>query len=160
MKYSESELDDLLKNNSHLRVAGGARKPAAAAQAVAPPKRKGRGVHKPGVMNATEARYASEVLDAGVAAGEVVWYSFESITLKIAFDTRYTPDFAVMLPDGEIEFHEVKAADKGNGGKARYEDDAKVKIKVAARNFPFHFKTAHPAPAKQGGGWVTTLIKH
>lgn len=81
-------------------------------------------------MNKTEARYA-QYLEARRAAGEVVWYAYEAFKLRLAERTFYTPDFAVLLASGRLECHEVK------GG--HWEDDARVKIKVAARLFPFRF---------------------
>lgn len=80
----------------------------------------------PGEMNRTEAKYA-ERLATMKATGEIVDWSFETITLKLAKDTRYTPDFWVTMPDGLLEFHEVK-------GFMR--DDAWVKLKFAAERFP------------------------
>jgi len=85
--------------------------------------------HKPGVMNVTESKY-SQILELRKRAGDIVDYFFESMTLKIAQDCRYTPDFMVVNKDQEIEFHEVKGY---------WMDDAKVKIKVAAAKFPFRF---------------------
>ena len=102
-----------------------------AATVAAPlPAQRGRGVrHERGEMNKLEARYAAE-LDARKAGGEVVLWMFEAVTLRLAPRTTYTPDFMVMLKDGSIEFHEVKAF---------MEDDAAVKLKVAAAMFPFRF---------------------
>lgn len=56
------------------------------------------------------------------------WIGIQNITLKLGFDTRYTPDFMVILPAGNLVAYEVK-------GFMR--DDAAVKIKVAARLFPW-----------------------
>lgn len=53
--------------------------------------------------------------------------SVQSVTLKLGDDCRYTPDFMTITPLGSIGFWEVK------GGFFR--DDAKVKIKVAARMY-------------------------
>lgn len=64
---------------------------------------------KPGQMNKTETAYRDH-LRALKAAGEVLDFRFEAITLKLAQDLRYTPDFFVLKPDGSIEFHEVKEA--------------------------------------------------
>lgn len=88
---------------------------------------------QPGEMNKTEAKYAA-VLDARVQAGEVAAWWYESITLKLAKNTRYTPDFMVMLPDGSLEFHEVK------GGFVQ--EDAWIKSKIAAATFPFRLIVA------------------
>ena len=80
-------------------------------------------------MNGTESWYA-RTLDLKILSGEIIAYWFEAITLKLAKDTRYTPDFVVMVKSLEIEMHEVKGF---------WQDDAKVKIKVAAEKFPFRF---------------------
>ena len=37
--------------------------------------------------------------------------------------------------------------------KGHWEDDARVKIKVAAAMFPFTFIAVFAAPKKDGGGW-------
>ena len=62
---------------------------------------------KAGVRNATEAEY-EKLLETRRCLGEVLWYRFEGITLRIAKGVSYTPDFVVMLASGEIELHEVK----------------------------------------------------
>ena len=98
-----------------------------------------------GTMNRTEARYAAN-LDARRIAGEVVWYEFEGVKLRLADKTFYSPDFAVMLADGSIEIHEVKG---------HWQDDARVKIKVAARMYPFRFIAVKALPKSKGGGWET-----
>lgn len=85
----------------------------------------------PGVMNKTEEQY-SLILEAQKRNGGIQDYFFERMTLKLANDCRYTPDFLVINRDDELEFHEVK------GGLIR--DDAAVKLKVAASTFPFRFK--------------------
>ncbi|MBZ0266253.1 DUF1064 domain-containing protein [bacterium] len=77
-------------------------------------------------MNKLEARYAQHLRLLQHNA-EIHSFCFERHNLKLADRTYYRPDFAVMLPDGKIEFHEVK-------GFMR--DDANVKIKVAAQQFP------------------------
>lgn len=91
---------------------------------------KGRGViRKPGVMNSWEKRYAL-CLEARQQLKEIQWFAFDAIKFRLAEKTFYTPDFLVMLDDGTIEVHEVKGF---------WEDDARVKIKVAADKFPFQF---------------------
>lgn len=92
-------------------------------------------------MNKTEAAYAYE-LELRRLAGEIAWYRFEAIKLRLAAKTFYTPDFLVVLADGEVQFHEVKGF---------WRDDARVKIKVAAEQFPFAFI----AIRKTKGGWET-----
>ena len=112
----------------------------------------GRGTRrKPGEMNKLEAKMADE-LRAKQLAGEIDWFAFEAITIKLADRTRYTPDFLVMLPDGQLELWEVKG---------HWEDDARVKIKVAASLFPFVFRAFKPKTKRDGGGWsVETFGGH
>lgn len=88
--------------------------------------------HQPGVMNKSEAAYAAH-LDVLKRVGQIADYWFERVTVKLAHDTRYTPDFLVQLPDGELQLHEVKG---------HFEDDALVKVKVAAELFPFRILVA------------------
>lgn len=80
-------------------------------------------------MNKTEAAYA-QLLQTRKVAGEVLWYTFEGVKFRLADNTFYTPDFAVMLADQSIEVHEVKGF---------WTDDARVKIKVAAEMYPVRF---------------------
>lgn len=100
-------------------------------------------------MNKLEEAYAG-LLAGRKLAGEIEDYWFESITLKLADGVRYTPDFLVMMPDGELQLHEVKAgmAVKKDGvatgeTKAMSEDASRVKIRVAAAKFPFRFILAY-----------------
>lgn len=107
---------------------------------------KAHGVHKAGVMNGTEQAYEA-LLKARQQAGDIAWYAFEAITLKLADDTRFTPDFFVMRGDLTFEAHECKG---------RWEDDALVKIKVAAKLFPIRFLAAMKLSKQAGGGWKVT----
>lgn len=102
-----------------------------------------------GIMNKTEAEHAAN-LDVLRAAGRIVCYWYEGMTFKLARDTRYTPDFIVLLPNGEIEIHEVK------GGFIR--DDARVKLKLAADQYPFRFIMVQKLAKKYGGGWNREVI--
>jgi len=80
----------------------------------------------PGRMNKTEAAYAQH-LEIRKHAGEIVQFHFEAVKFRLARRTFYTPDFLVVLTSGAIEMHEVKG---------HWEEDARVKIKVAAAMFP------------------------
>ncbi len=84
-----------------------------------------------GEMNKTEARY-SQHLALRQAAGEILSWSFEPITLRLAKRTTYTPDFFVVMANCEIQLHEVKGS-----WRAPHQEDARVKIKVAAELFPW-----------------------
>jgi hypothetical protein len=96
-----------------------------------------------GQRNKTEASY-EQTLELQKQAGNVLWYRFEGIKLRLADNTFYTPDFAVMAKDGVVECHEVKGY---------WQDDARVKIKVAAEMYPFRFMAVKQLPKKFGGGW-------
>lgn len=98
---------------------------------------------KVGTKNKTEEAYGAE-LELRKRAGELAWYAFEGVKLRLADNTFYTPDFAVMRSSGELEMHEVKGF---------WTDDARVKIKVAASLFPFHFIAISQRPKREGGGW-------
>jgi hypothetical protein len=99
---------------------------------------------KTGQMNKTEKAYADR-LTLLLQAGEVAWFKFEGIKLRLADNTFYTPDFAVMLASGEMECHEVKGF---------WQDDARAKIKIAADMYPFRFIAIKPEAKKRGGGWI------
>lgn len=94
---------------------------------------------KPGTMNKTEEAYACE-LEHLRASGAIAWWTFEGLKYRLADNTFYTPDFAVMQADGSLEAHEVKGF---------WADDARVKIKVAAAMYPIKFL----AVKKVKGGW-------
>ena len=110
--------------------------------APAPPSAKA-----PRGMNSWESCYAREELEPRRIVGEILWWGFEAIKLRLASATFYTPDFAVLTSQLRLEFHEVK------GGLIR--DDAIVKFKVAAELFPFRFLMIRKRKVKDGGGWDT-----
>lgn len=101
---------------------------------------------KAGAMNKTEAAY-EQVIKDGVSLGDVAWYRFEGLKLRLADNTFYTPDFAVMLTNGQIECHEVKGF---------WKDDARVKIKVAAEQYPFRFIAVSRG---KGNSWNTEVFE-
>lgn len=96
-----------------------------------------------GQMNQTEALYGA-TLYAREMAGEVAWSKFEGLKLRLADNTFYTPDFAVMLTDGRLQCHEVKGY---------WQDDARAKIKIAADLYPFEFIAVRKRSKKDGGGF-------
>lgn len=98
---------------------------------------------KVGAMNKTEQAYAA-TLELRRAAGEVSWFKFEGLKFRLADNTFYTPDFAVMLASGALEAHEVKG---------HWQDDARAKIKIAADMYPMQFLAVQALPKKAGGGW-------
>jgi hypothetical protein len=74
------------------------------------------------------------------------WIGIQCVTLKLADDCRYTPDFPTIDPNGLIVFYETK-------GFMR--DDAAVKIKVAARLFRW---AKFVLVTKEKGQWVQKEI--
>lgn|SRR6185312_662761 len=94
---------------------------------------------KTGEMNKTEFAYDAHLWSLR-HFGQVLWHKFEGIKLRLADKTFLTVDFAVLSSDGFLEMHEVKGF---------WEDDARVKIKVAASIYPFKFI----AVRKRKGGW-------
>ncbi len=100
-------------------------------------------------MNKTEAEYA-QMLEARRVSGEIQWWAYEAMTLKLADNTRYTPDFLVTLADGALEVHETK------GGFIR--EDGWLKLKVAAGMFPFRFFLCQKQAKKAGGGWTIRRV--
>lgn len=98
---------------------------------------------KTGQANKTEAAYGAHLEQLRVA-GAIAWYRFEGVKLRLADNTFYTPDYAVMRSDGLMECHEVKGF---------WQDDARAKIKIAAEMYPFRFVAVKAKAKKDGGGW-------
>lgn len=104
---------------------------------------RGRGRKPKGTMNKMETAYLAHLQ----ANPQIVHVAFEAVTLKLAHDCRYTPDFLVQWEDGTIELHEVKGF---------MEDDALVKLKVCATvfwMFPLFLVTGKP------GAWKVEEVK-
>ena len=95
---------------------------------------------KAGAMNKTEAAYAN-YLEKQKQFGEVAWFAFEPMNLKLADKCFYKVDFLVMLKSGQLECHEIKGF---------LTDDSLVKFKVAGQKFPFVFRMI----ALKKGVWV------
>ena len=92
-------------------------------------------------LNKLEQAFSLE-LGIRKRAGELVWAEHEPFKLRLAKNTFYTPDFASLSTGGEMCIYEVKGF---------WEDDARVKIKVAAKAFPF-FRFI--GVEKKKGSWV------
>lgn len=101
-----------------------------------------------GERNRTEAAYEAH-LELRRRVGEVAWYRFEGIKLRLADNTFLTPDFAVMLTDGRLQMHEVKGF---------MQDDANVKLKVAAEAYPFDIIVIRAKAKRDGGGWEMRTV--
>lgn len=102
-----------------------------------------------GRMNPLELRYAI-YLDTCMLDGtnRVDGWDFEALKFRLADGTEYRPDFTVYFADGRLELHDVKAVwRRTRDGQVRQalrvEDDAAVKIKLAADRYPrFRFYLA------------------
>jgi len=112
-------------------------------------------------MNRAERAYAQH-LDLLELAGEVRDWRFQPLKLRLAKGTWFTPDFQVILADGIPCLDDVKAvwrrkqADGTRVEKIHSEDDATVKIKVAAEEYPeWTFRRAALSPSR---GWVWEVI--
>lgn len=97
-----------------------------------------------GQMNKQEAAYAAH-LELLKASGDVLWWKFEGVKLRLAHNTFFTCDFMVLKKDGHVCMDEIKGF---------MTDDAAVKIKVAASIYPFQFRIIR----KSGGMWKITNV--
>ena len=122
MRWSEDKLKDHLNMHQNRKI-----------DTLQPTKQKNDarvlGRLKQGVMNKTERKY-SDYLESLKMNGEIQYYAFDSMKFRLADKTFYSPDFIVLKASGELEAHEVKG---------HWEDDARVKIKVAASMHPVPF---------------------
>jgi hypothetical protein len=72
--------------------------------------------------------------------------TIQSLTFKLGDDCRYTPDFTA-IRDRRLYIYEIKG---------HWRDDARVKIKTAARIY--RWCTFIAAQKRKGGGWNFELI--
>jgi len=87
-------------------------------------------------LNKTEADFLVSLQHSGHKTIHI-----QAITLLLANGVRYTPDFVCTLAGGDVFAYEVK-------GFMR--DDAAVKIKVAAKEYPW---ISFCLVVKRKGGW-------
>jgi len=94
--------------------------------------------------NDTERDYAEHLVLLRIAGAIYAW-AYTSIRLRIGGKKGspifYTPDFMVILSDGQVEFHEVKGF---------WREAARVRIQAAAERYPF-FKFV--AISRVKGAW-------
>lgn len=74
------------------------------------------------------------------------WIGVQCMTFKLADDTRFTPDFIV------VEANEMRCIDV----KGFQREDALIKIKVAARMFPW---ATFAIVKKTPSGWDSKIVK-
>lgn len=92
-------------------------------------KRYAKGRRPIGEMNDLETRFAN-YLEELKRDGEVLWWAYEPVKLRLAANTTYTPDFLLMTKDCELQVWETKGV---------WTPAARIKIKMAAEKFPFRF---------------------
>lgn len=114
----------------------------------------------PGEMTKAEIAYIDH-LDARLRDGSIIAWRYESLKLRLADKTFFTPDFLVQLPSGELELHEVKGAKRKPDGtyKPWAEEDARLKLKIAAEQWwQFRMVVAYQLPQKLGGVWQFEIM--
>jgi hypothetical protein len=138
MRVSEEQLAEIL---SRTGVRGEAARPSVGAPPFKLPRNEAGalalGRLPAGQMNKTEAAYDAH-LRARQHDGDVLWHKFEGIKLRLANNTFLTVDFPVLTKSLVLEMHEVKGF---------MQDDANVKLKVAASIYPFVFKLVRKGKA-------------
>jgi hypothetical protein len=132
-------LDDIKKKG--LQIVGESNKKNIASHLTGKEKYEALGRMKSRKMNKTEIAYG-KVLEFQKQAGEVLWFEFEPMNLRLAEKCFYKVDWLVLTKELLLEVHEVKGY---------WTDDALVKIKIAAEKFPFRFISKQLVK----GAWVT-----
>jgi len=92
--------------------------------------------------NKLEQRFALHL--AGLEKrGEILWWQYEPIRLRIGKGALFTPDFGALRSDSSFVFFETK------GSFTR--EASRVRLKAARDRYPFfEFRVARLA---KGGGW-------
>ena len=94
-------------------------------------------------LNKTESAYLDELR----SNDQYIAVHIQAITLKLGDDCRYTPDFLTIDRNGKCKCHETKGF---------WRDDARVKIKCAARMYRW---IEFVAVTKQKSDWIYEQIK-
>jgi len=103
-------------------------------------------------MNGQETAYAQTLESRRVGPdGDILWWGFETIKLRLGHGAWYTPDFQVLRLGGQIEIHEFKGYQ---------EEAARVRIKAAAGLYPWlRFHQITKLPRRSGGGYEVEVIR-
>jgi len=103
--------------------------------------------------NKTEDRYASH-LEKLKLAGEILWYRNHAFGLYFEDGTRYTPDFVVMDPRGEVSLIDVKAYYK-NKQKVHIDTASMIRMKRTAHEYwMFTMKVVY----EKDGSWQEMIF--
>lgn len=136
MRWTEDHYADYLKRRG---LAGARDHVDTSVPPFLPPANEAAAFARGRLPNKTEDAYAQH-LELLKHAGEVLWFQYEAIKLRLADGAYYKPDYAVLMRDCLLELHEVKGF---------WREAARVRIKVAASIYPFKFV----AVKKVKGGW-------
>jgi hypothetical protein len=99
-----------------------------------------------GEFNKTERAYA-DFLEERKRVGQVLWWKFHPMRVRLANNTFYEVDFLVMSADGVLEIHETK------GGFTT--DKGQLKLKLCGEALPvFRMFKVIKQTKKAGGGWL------
>lgn len=98
-------------------------------------------------MNVLEQRYASEVLEPLRLTRKIRGWYFERISLEIGHHRKYKPDFMIVGEPGEMQLisptegqagaQRVHFAEVKGSWKAKNQRDARTRLVVSARLFPW-----------------------
>lgn len=122
--------------------------------------------HENGRMNTGESNYARH-LDSLLDAGKIAGWWYELMTFRLAELCSLSPDFAVLMPDGSIELHEIKGGkwiDQKHGREWTFfaEEDARAKLRMAGSVIPFPLYVIWPNCAQSirrgGDPWCRQKI--
>jgi hypothetical protein len=100
-----------------------------------------------GRMNKLEARFEAEEIIPRVRIGEILWYGFEAIKIRLADGAWYTPDFVIQDSYGLISLIEVKGF---------WREAARVRVKVAADKVPWFIRAV--TRDRKTGEWIYETI--
>lgn len=115
-------------------------------------------------MNTEEREYAREHLQLRQEAGDILTWGYEEFTLHLAPGVAYRPDFHIIHADGSFCFVELKSTwrkklKRGFSYTAHWEDDSRVKFKLAAEKHPLiTFLAVRKLHPDEGFGWETFEI--
>jgi len=109
-----------------------------------------------GRMTKAEAAFRDR-LTVDVNRGIIQWFRFEALKLRLADRTWYTPDFVVMDEACILNCFEIKEI-WAKDGKPHWEDDARVKFKVVAEQYPILQFTA-AAWNRSTGQWTFEVMQ-
>lgn len=90
--------------------------------------------------NGLERAYGQR-LDAMKVEGEILWWGFEQIKLRLADGRWFRPDFLVLYADGHWSVEETKGFER---------QASMLRLSVAAEHYPFKFVLVK----KDGSGWT------